>query len=93
MEEKKKHLSRFEKWESAGTPCHYARFQQPIPPYVDSEPVSEFKLNAKTKYCVESITYTEHGHPFGVYARRTQHYAPRQFDVRAHNSLTTVRRS
>lgn len=48
--------------ESTGIPCRYVRFQTPVPPYLDREPVSEFKLTAKdTKYKVDKITYTKLG--------------------------------
>lgn len=75
MEEKKKPgrplkvvsppLSKLEEWAEAGVPCSYVRFQQPIPPYENAEPVSEFKLGSPStlsnKYKVDSIHYTEHG--------------------------------
>jgi len=64
MEEKKKakaSLSPLDQWEKYGIPCHYVRFHQPIPASNDAEPVSEFRLNTKNKYSVDSITYTEHG--------------------------------
>jgi hypothetical protein len=49
-------------WEKEGTLCFYARFQQPIPPSVDKEPVSEFSLaNKSSKYIVDQITYTPYG--------------------------------
>ena len=55
-------LSTLEEWESQGVPCHYVRFQQPVPPSLNKEPVSEFSLlNKNTKYLVERITYTPHG--------------------------------
>jgi len=42
--------------------CHYARFHQPVPPYVNKEPVSEFKVKSDSdKYKVDSIVYTPHG--------------------------------
>lgn len=62
MEEKKKDkISTLEQWEKYGVSCYYVRFHQPIPTHADSEPVSEFRLNTKNKYSVETITYTEHG--------------------------------
>jgi len=49
-------------WETHGVRCHYARFHQPVPPYVNKEPVSEFKLTSiQDKYKVDSIVYTPHG--------------------------------
>ena len=45
-----------------GTPLYYARFQQPIPPAVNMEPVSEFVLSGKhSKYIVDTMRYTSHG--------------------------------
>lgn len=49
-------------WEYEGIPCHYARFHQPVPPYVNKEPVSEFKVKSDAdKYKVDLIVYTPHG--------------------------------
>lgn len=51
-----------EEWENEGVPCYYARFQQPVPPSVNKEPVSEFCIRAKQlKYLVDRLTYTTHG--------------------------------
>jgi len=65
MEQKKiiqKNRFLLEKWESEGVPCYYARFQGPVPPSLNKEPVSEFYLKSSTnKYVVDRITYTEHG--------------------------------
>jgi hypothetical protein len=69
MEEKKKSkaaspsptLSQIEQWERDGIPCRYVRFHQPIPRFVNDEPVSEFQINHNGKYGVESISYGEHG--------------------------------
>lgn len=64
MEEqkKKKPKTKLEEWASQGIPCYYARFHQPVPPFKDAEPVSEFYISSKqTKYCVDSINYSEHG--------------------------------
>jgi hypothetical protein len=38
-------------------PCHYVRFHQPVPPGVDKEPVSEFRLVSmkQSKYVVQAI--------------------------------------
>lgn len=47
-----------------GIPCRYARFHQPVPPYVNKEPVSEFKLSSTTvndKYLVDAMSYTGQG--------------------------------
>jgi len=56
---KKKHKSDLEdKWEK-GTPVYYARFHQPVPPAIDKEPVSEFKLqSAQKKYLVEGLRWS-----------------------------------
>jgi hypothetical protein len=41
---------------------YYARFQQPIPPGVNREPVSEFTLSGKqAKYLVDTMEYTSDG--------------------------------
>jgi hypothetical protein len=68
MEEKKK-KSNLEKWISDGVNCYYARFQSPIPPGDNKEPVSEFTLNPlkNTKYRVDSMVYTPHGLIFKAY--------------------------
>lgn len=54
--------TKLEEWEDLGVKCYYARFHQPVPPYVNVEPVSEFKLIAdQRKYKVDRITFTENG--------------------------------
>ena len=55
-------VSQFPQWLHFGVICHYARFHQPVPPYVNKEPVSEFKVKSDAdKYKVDSIVYTPHG--------------------------------
>lgn len=53
---------------SGGIPCHYARFHQPVPPYLNKEPVSEFRQKnegflptAMDKYVVDEMRYTSMG--------------------------------
>lgn len=44
-----------------GIQCDYIRFQSPIPPGSNTEPVYEFRLEAKDrKYVVEQISHNEH---------------------------------
>src|SRR5665213_3384033 len=53
--------------------CLYVRFHQPVPPALNKEPVSEFKLKPDgnsiqaMRYVVDSITYTEHGVIYTAY--------------------------
>lgn len=55
-------LSILEKWISEGIPCYYMRFQSPVAPARDKEPVSEFYIKGPTgKYLVDSIWYTPYG--------------------------------
>ena len=55
-------MSEIDRWAYDGIRCHYARFHQPVPPYVNKEPVSEFKVKSDAdKYKVDSIVYTPHG--------------------------------
>jgi len=48
-----------------GIPAYYVRFQTPVPPLQDKEPVQEFRLLAKNlldqKYVVDAITWTNDG--------------------------------
>jgi hypothetical protein len=54
-----------EKKKSKVYESYYVRFHQPVPPGVDKEPVSEFKLVGRNqfdkKYVVDSITWTPDG--------------------------------
>jgi hypothetical protein len=65
MEEIKKKAVKMvllEHWENRGVACHYVRFQAPVPPSKDKEPVSEFCTQGPTtKYIVDRITYCEQG--------------------------------
>jgi hypothetical protein len=55
-------MSELDRWAYDGVPCHYARFHHPVPPYVNKEPVSEFKVKSDAeKYKVDSIVYTPYG--------------------------------
>jgi hypothetical protein len=43
------------------TPCDYIRFQSPVAPGVNTEPVYEFRLEAKDKkYVVDQISHDSH---------------------------------
>ena len=45
-----------------GKHCYYARFHQGVPPYVNKEPVSEFRIETPDKrYKVDSIIWTKDG--------------------------------
>ena len=66
-------VSQIEYWLQSAIPCHYVRFQQAVPPAVNKEPVSEFRLEATGDsqrgklYVVDSIYYTPHGVIFKAY--------------------------
>lgn len=54
--------SLLDEWEAEGIPCYYAKFQSPIPPVKDKEPVFEFQMGRlNSKYGVDSLTYTDYG--------------------------------
>lgn len=49
-------------WLAEGVPCYYVRFQNPVSPGVNREPVSEFYIKGPTgKYIVDQIIYTPYG--------------------------------
>lgn len=62
MEETKKpKQSKIERLEKEGIPLSYVRFQAPVPPYVNAEPLYEFNTAGTSKYVVESITLSVEG--------------------------------
>lgn len=64
-EEKKKATispSNLDSWIKDGVSCYYMRFQSPVAPAKDKEPVSEFYIKGPTsKYLVDSMWYTPNG--------------------------------
>lgn len=57
-----KKKSVIDSWIAEGVPCYYARFQSPVAPAKDKEPVSEFYMkSANNKYVVNQMVYTPHG--------------------------------
>ncbi len=57
--------SNLEEWEKEGTRAYYVKFHQPVPTFVNKEPVSEFRIKIDNqidrKYLVESIVYSPKG--------------------------------
>ncbi len=54
--------SMIEEWIEDGTACKYVRFCTiPVSPAQGKEPVWEFKLEAKTKYSVDSMVFHDRG--------------------------------
>lgn len=61
LEEKKIAIEKpslFDQWKESSVPCRYVRFQAPVPPCVNKEPVYEFKIEPKdVKYKVDAMLY------------------------------------
>ena len=50
-------MSTLDRLKAEAVQCHYVRFHQPVPPGLNREPVSEFKINSNNKYSVDSMLY------------------------------------